>query len=248
MTDNRAIGIDVGGTGIKMAQVDTSNGQLLSERIKVLTPPLGHPDEIALIIQRTILEHNWVGDVGVGFPTPIRQGRCFHYSNLNPEWEGMHLEEFFGEKLGRRVVAANDVDVAAYAESLYGDVPKGLDKILFLALGTGIGSALIFREQLVRGTELGHLKFKGGIAEDYASNRVREVQGLSWQKWARRLSKVLNHYDFVLDIDHFILGGGVSKKFDKFKDFLKIEKPVQPATLQNKAGVIGAALLTTECQ
>ena len=248
MTGNRAIGIDIGGTGIKMAQVDTSTGELLSERIKVLTPPMGHPDEIALILQKNILEHGWVGDVGVGFPTPIRQGRCYHHSNLNPEWEGLHLEDFFGEKLGKRVVAANDVDVAAYAECLYGDVPKGLDKVLFIALGTGIGSALIFRGQLVRGTEFGHLKFKGGIAEDYASNRVREIQGLSWRKWSRRLSKVLNHYDFVLDIDHFILGGGVSKKFEKFKDFLDVTKPVSPAILQNQAGVIGAALLTTEGQ
>lgn len=242
---NLAIGVDIGGTGIKLASVDLASGELMSERIKIPTPPEGTPADIAEIVRHTIQENEWQGDLGVGFPTPIRKGICVFHSNLHPHWEGTNIAELFSEATGKKVSVGNDVDVAALGEMTFGDIPQGLDKVLFLALGTGIGSALFFKGQLIAGTEFGHVKFRKSIAEHYASNRVREEEELSWKKWGGRLNKVLAHLDFILDVDLFVLGGGVSKKFHKFEAYLDFGKPVRAAQLQNNAGVIGAAMLTT---
>ena len=240
----KALGVDVGGTGIKMAIVDTATGELLTERIKVLTPHLGMPTQIADVVKNQMSVWDISLPVGIGFPTPLRGGVCTFHSNLSPLWEGMHVANFFSNHLGTDVHVANDVDTAALAELHWGDVNKELDKVIFLALGTGIGSALIHKGNIWYGSELGHLKYKKSIIEDYASNRVREVQGLSWKVWGKRLNKVLNHMDFVLDADEYILGGGVSKKFEKYEKYLDLQKPVKPAKLLNSAGVVGAAMLT----
>lgn len=240
----KALGVDIGGTGIKMAVVDTETGQLLTERIKLLTPHLGMPTQIAEIIRNQMNTWDATLPVGIGFPTPLRSGICTFHSNLSPLWEGMHVANFFSQQLETTVRVANDVDTAALAELHWGDIDKELDKIIFLALGTGIGSAIIHKGSIWYGSELGHLKFKKSIVEDYASNRVREVQDLSWKTWGKRLNKILNHMDFVLDADQYILGGGVSKRFDKYEKYLDIDKPVKPAKLLNSAGVVGAAMLT----
>jgi len=237
------IGVDIGGSGIKMALVDVKTGQLMSDRIRVATPKNGLPKQIAKIISQTIKENKWKGNVGIGFPTPIRKGRCVYHSNLHENWEGMKLVRFFEKELGRKVKVGNDVDVAALAEVRFGKVPRTAKLVVFLAFGTGIGSAIIYENRLISGTELGHAKWKKGIIEDYISDRVRKTEGLSWKQWGKRLTKVLDHYDFILAADCYIIGGGVSKKFEHFKDYVKFDKLVKPAELQNNAGIVGAALL-----
>ena len=241
---NKAIGVDIGGTGIKMAVVNTSTGQVLTDRVKMLTTHLGMPTQLADLILNQMKEWEPGLPVGIGFPTPLRNGICTFHSNLSPLWEGMNVAQFFSQHLDSTVTVANDVDTAALAELHWGEVDQSLEKIIFLALGTGIGSALIHRGKIWFGSELGHLKFKKGIIEDYASNRVREVKSMSWKTWGKRLNKILNHIDFVLDADLYILGGGVSKRFDKYEKYLDLNKPIKPAGLLNSAGVVGAAMLT----
>lgn len=240
---HKVIGIDVGGSGIKMAQVDVDTGRLLSDRMRIDTPSQWAPEKMADRMAQMILDQGWDGSVGIGFPTPIRRGRCDFHSNLHKGWEGIELQSFFEKKLDRSVRVANDVDVAALAETRFGNIPQSAELVVFLAFGTGIGSAIIHQGRLIEGTELGHAKWKKGIVEDYASNRARKENQLSWKKWGKRVNRVLAHYDFILGADCYILGGGVSKKFDQFQKYLTLNKDIRPAQLRNHAGVVGAGLV-----
>ena len=158
---------------------------------------------------------------------------------------GKDLEEFFSNGLSRPVTVANDADVAGLAEFTFGKRAfRDYSLVVFLTLGTGIGSAVIYQGRLIPGTEFGHLKFKSDIAERYASNAIRELESLTWKKWGKRLNSYLEFIVYLLSPDAIILGGGVSKKFEKFSIHLSPGVPVFQATLQNKAGIIGAALLT----
>ena len=241
-----AIGIDIGGTGIKMAPVDLHAGKLTASRYRQLTPDPRSPEIILTTIQKMLSEKSWPGSIGIGFPGIIKSGICGSATNMNPAWVGMDMVDFFSKGLNRDVTVCNDADAAGIAEYLYGslDLSK-YDKVLFLTLGTGIGSAVLYKGNLLPNTELGHLKWKKGILEEYASNRAREVFDLSWKKWGNRLNKALRYINHVMAPDAIILGGGVSKKFELYKDHLELDIPIVPASLKNEAGVIGAAQLTT---
>ena len=240
------VGIDVGGTGIKAAAVDGTRGALLSERLRVATPHPATPEAVALATARLVHEVAGDGPVGVGLPAAVVGGRTMTAANIDESWVGTDAARIFGSALGREVVIVNDADAAGLAEMRFG-AGRGEDGVvLVLTLGTGIGSALFVGGTLVPNTELGHLELHGKAAERRAASSARERESLSWSKWARRLSRYLDHVDRLLWPDLVILGGGVSAKADRWLAGVVARPRVVAAELQNTAGIVGAALAAAE--
>lgn len=239
------LGIDIGATGIKGALVNIKTGEYKSDRIRYLTPKNATPKQTLKIIQQIVKDLNWDGDIGIGLPLLIRKNICIWSSNLNDKWKGLDLASFFTNKLNQKICVANDADVAGLAESRFGtnDQISKNGFVLFLTLGTGIGSALIIKGKLLPNTEFGHMPYKNSKLEDYIANSVRVHDEMSWETYGKKLNRAIHKLHFVLSPDRIILGGGISKKFDKYAPFLDKELNIVPATLQNKAGIIGAALL-----
>ena len=239
---SKVLGIDVGGTGIKGAIVDTSTGEMITERIKYKTPQPATPEDMIDVMKKLVLDHEWFGGkIGVGFPSIIKKGISLSASNIDDSWLNFPVENRLNDALGAEVTVINDADAAGLAEQHFGK-GKNIDGVLlFLTLGTGIGSALFKNGTLIPNTELGHLKWRDSIAEKYAGNKAREIDDLSWKDWGKEVNRVLNHIHFVISPDHILLGGGVSKKWENYKKYIKLNIPVEPASLLNNAGIIGAA-------
>ena len=236
------LGIDIGGSGIKGAIVNTETGELVTERFRIPTPRPATPENVAQTIKAIVDHFNWKGKAGSGFPTPLSHGKCMSGSNLHDDWKGVQVDAIFSEVSGIDFTVINDADAAALAEIKFG---AGKDKqglVAVITLGTGIGSGLFFNQQLIPNTELGHLTYKGAPFEKYAADSARKREDLSYKKWGKRLNKYFNHVQLILSPDLFIIGGGASKKMDRFKDELKLETPIIPAENKNEAGIIGAAL------
>ena len=238
------LGIDIGGTGIKGAVVNVETGELVTERLRVLTPQPATPAAVVETVRKIKEQHQWHGPIGIGFPAAIRSSIVKTASNIDKSWIGVDADALFTQGLGCPTRVINDVDAAGQAEMKFGagKVHSGTGSVLVVALGTGIGTALFTKGHLVPNTELGHLRMKGGPAEDYCSNRVREEEDLSWKKWGKRLNKYLNILTERMWPDLIIIGGGVSKKFDKFEQHLDVPSEVIPAALLNHAGTVGAAM------
>jgi polyphosphate glucokinase len=241
-----ALGIDIGGTGIKGAIVNVSTGELVSERIKIATPAGGEPDAIVATVLEIIEQLGGVEDgvpVGVCFPAIVIRGKTMSAANVSKKWIGLEAEKLFEKGLGRDIHFVNDADAAGVAETRYGaakDVP-GL--VLLTTLGTGIGSALIYNGLLVPNSELGHLQLDGRDAEKRASYAAKERGRLSWKSWAARLQRYYSHLELLFSPDLFIVGGGVSKNHEEFLPLLDLRTPIIPAELRNNAGILGAAAL-----
>lgn len=245
----RAVGVDIGGTGIKGALVDLERGALLSDRVKVATPAGAEPVDV-LVAVRTVLETLGVSEadvpLGVAFPAIVKHGRTLSAANVSDAWIGFEAERFFEDGLGREIHFANDADVAGVAEMRFG-AAKGVDGLTILTtLGTGIGSAVIYNNVLIPNSELGHLQRAkhGKDAEAYAAYSAMERDELSWEAWAERLQWYYSHVEFLFSPDLFIVGGGVSKHADKFLHLLELRTPIVPAVHRNNAGIIGAAALS----
>lgn len=237
----RALGIDVGGSGIKAALVDTAAGAFIGDRIRVETPQPATPAAVVDATRRIADQLAHDGPVGIGFPAPVVGGVTTLAANVDPAWIGAPAEVLFSDALGRPAVLVNDADAAGLAEVAFGAARGVGGVVIVLTLGTGIGSALIHDGVLVPNLELGHVEVRGKEAEHRASAAVREGKGLSWDAWADRLSEVMRVYDRLFWPDLFILGGGVSRKAERFIHLLDVRPPVRAATLENRAGIIGAA-------
>ena len=235
------LGIDIGGSGIKGAIVDLEAGELVGERHRIKTPQPSTPKRVAKTV-RTLVEHfEWTQPFGCALPAIMRHGVAYSAANIDDAWIGTSAEEIFGEATGLGVKVINDADAAGVAEMHYG-AGRGEDGVvLLLTFGTGIGSALFLNHQLVPNTELGHLEFHGSDAEHYASANVRKSKKLSLKKWAKRVDEYLDHLDFLLSPDLFIVGGGISREFDAFRQQLSVRTRVVAAELRNQAGIVGAA-------
>jgi polyphosphate glucokinase len=239
-----AIGIDVGGTGIKGALVDISAGELLSERFKYPTPPDATPDDVVDAIQKIIADIGAVGDglpLGVCFPSVVRHGVTKTAANISNVWIDFPAEEYLEKALGRNIVLLNDADAAGVAEAHYGvakDVP-GL--VIVTTLGTGIGSAFVFRGELVPNSELGHLELDGTVVETTTSRLAAERDQLDFPAWAKRLQRFYTHVIRLFSPDLIVVGGGVSKQADNFLPLIDIDVPLVAAQLRNNAGIQGAA-------
>lgn len=239
---NLILGIDVGGTGIKGAIIDTVTGELISERVKIPTPPPATPNQVLEVVSQLVEILEYEGSkIGIGFPAVIKDGICCTASNIDKSWIGVDVNKLFSEGLKKDCKVLNDADAAGIAELNFGNIANSQGITILLTLGTGIGSAMFLQDQLIPNTEFGHLKFNGTIAEKYTSNKVRETKDLSYKVWGSRLSEYLSHLEMIFSPSAFILGGGVSKKLHKYEQYLKIDTPIYAATKLNNAGIIGAA-------
>jgi polyphosphate glucokinase len=237
-----AVGIDIGGTGIKGAPVDLAAGRFAAERVRLLTPAPATPEAVAGVVGSVLDKLAVDGPVGLTVPAVVRGGRVETAANIDPSWIGTDAVALFGRATGRPVAVVNDADAAGIAEVRFGAGKDRPGVILLVTLGTGIGSALFVDGALVPNTELGHLPLHHGTAEDWAADSVRERDALSWGQYAHRLQKYLELVELVLWPELIIIGGGVSKKADKFLRHIRLRTEVVPAQLHNDAGIVGAAL------
>ncbi len=238
------LGIDVGATGIKGAIIDVTSGKLLTERLRVPTPQPATPEALTAAFVDLFQQFDYQGSyVGVGFPAIVRNGVALSAANIHPEWIRTSISQLFGNAIKRKVFALNDADAAGMANARYGSPQQVKGVVVFLTIGTGIGSAVFIDGVLVPNTEFGHIYMPNGMkAEHYASSKTRKTLELSWDDWGARFDEVLSQLDRVLSPDLIVLGGGASKYFDEFKHKLQSAVPIVPAQYENEAGAIGAAL------
>lgn len=241
------LGIDIGGSGIKGAVVDTKTGKLVTERIRIPTPEPSKPKHVAGVIAEITKILAYKEMIGAGFPAIIKKGIAYSAANVHKSWMRADVSGIIAEATGCKVVVLNDADAAGLAEVRFGlDKKQTEGTVLFLTVGTGIGSAFFLNGQLMPNTELGHLKIRGKDAEHRASDAARQSLDLSWKEWGKSFTEVLNTYEFLFNPDLIVLGGGISAKYDKFEEFLKIKTKIIPAKLENLAGIIGAAMAAAE--
>ena len=236
------LGIDVGGSGIKGAPVDIKTGTLTAERLRIKTPKGAEPQPVADVVAEIAKSFNWTGPIGIGFPAPIKTGVAMMAANISENWVGTNADELFTKTTGCPSTTVNDADAAGLAEMEYGAGKGQPGTVIMITLGTGIGTAIFHRGQLLPNTEFGHLEMKGRDAEHRASDAARQRDDLSWKKYAKRLNKYLAEMEKLFWPDLFIVGGGISKQSDKYIPLLKIDTPVIPAQFLNEAGIVGAAL------
>ena len=236
------LGIDVGGSGIKGAPVDIATGELTAERLRVKTPKGAEPEPVADIVAEIARSFNWSGPIGIGFPAPIKAGIAMMAANISEKWVGTNADELFTKTTGCPSTTVNDADAAGLAEMEFGAGRGQPGTVIMITLGTGIGTAIFHRGKLLPNTEFGHLDMKGKDAEHRASDAVRQIEDLSWKKYAKRLNNYLAEMEKLFWPDLFIVGGGISKKSEKYIPLLTINTPVITAQFLNEAGIVGAAL------
>lgn len=237
------LGIDVGGTGIKAAIVETKDGTLVTDRHRLDTPSPATPESVAATVKALVDEFDYSGTVGCSFPAVVVHGTAMTAGNIDKSWRGTPIESTFAQATGLPFVALNDADAAGIAEMELG-AGRGLDgMVITITIGTGLGSGVFYNGQLVPNIELGRMPGKDGEPiEYYAGNRARKVQGLSWNVWGRRFNYFLERVSRVMAPDHYIIGGGASKKLSNYKDRIKDPTPLRVAKFRNNAGIIGAAV------
>jgi polyphosphate glucokinase len=241
-------GIDIGGSGIKGAIVDTSNGRLVTERKRIRTPHPSTPEAVATVVAELVADADWSGPVGATFPAIIQHGVARSAANVDKSWIGTDVDAVFTEATHGRndVIVLNDADAAGIAEARFGAARDVPGVVILLTFGTGIGSALLMDGTLVPNTELGHLELDGFDAEKRAAASVRDETNMSYSRWAKRVDRYMSHVERLFTPDLFVVGGGVSKDADKWVPLLTLQTPVKPAELLNNAGIVGAAMAAAE--
>lgn len=237
------LGIDVGGSGVKGAIVDTATGELLSERVRIETPKPATPEKIAGVVKELVSELDYSGPVGCSFPTVVVDGQARTAGNIDKSWRGTQVDELFQEATGLPFVVNNDADVAGIAEMSLG-AGRGLEgTVIMVTIGTGLGSGFFRNGELIPNIELGRMPGKDGEPiEYYSGDKARKDADLGWKEWGGRFNYFLQRVSRVCAPDHFILGGGASKKFDKYSGQLDIEASITVAEFLNNAGIVGAAI------
>ena len=237
------LGVDIGGSGIKGAIVDTVTGQLVSERHRIETPQPATPEAVAAALAQLVAHFNWKGAIGCGFPAAIQHGIVRTASNISPTFIGTDVDKLFSEASHCSCYTLNDADAAGIAEMHFGEGAGQAGVVLLITIGTGLGTVFFTDGQLLPNTELGHLYLKNGRkSEHYASDAARKTEDLSWKRWGKRFNEYLTLMEALFWPDLIILGGGASKKFDKFQEQITVKAPVKPAAFLNQAGIVGAAL------
>ncbi len=240
------VGVDIGGTGIKVAPVSIATGNLATERIRLPTPAPATPQAVAAVVGEVLQQIGVTGPVGLAMPAVVRGGIVETASHIDPTWIGVDAVDFFSKVTGRPVAVLNDADAAGIAEVRFGAGRDTAGVVAVITLGTGIGSALFDDGTLVPNSELGHLPLYDTEAENWAAESVREREGLSWEEYARRLQAYLDVVQRVLWPQLIIIGGGISNIADKFLPLNRLRTPIVPAQLRNHAGIIGAALFVPD--
>ena len=237
------LGIDIGGTGVKAAVVNTETGEMVSEKHRLLTPKPATPESVAEVSRQLAETLEWTGLVGIGFPGVVQKGFIRTAANLDKSWIDIDGDKVFTGIVGCDVSMINYADAAGLAEVRFGAGKGVAGTVIVLTLGTGIGSAIFSDGKLLSNTEFGHMQMGKKIAEHRASSRAKEENDLSFKKWGHQVEKVLLEMEKLFWPDLFILGGGISKDFDKFEEYLsKVRTKVVPAEMENEAGIVGAAM------
>lgn len=240
----QVLGIDIGGTGIKGALVETDTGQLATERFRIPTPQPATPEAVLETVEKVVRHFDWSGPIGCGFPAVVQNGIVRTASNIDQDWLELDIVSRLNKRLGREVRVINDADAAGLAEMRYGagrTHQHGV--VLMITLGTGIGTALFTNGQLVPNLEMGQIMVRGKPGERRAAASVRERKKLSWKAWAKGLDEYLDQIQLLVWPDLIILGGGVSKEADKFTPYLSVRAEMVTAHFHNSAGIVGAALV-----
>lgn len=237
------LGIDIGGSGIKAAIVDTTNGKLVSERHRIATPKPSTPEAIAKVVKQMVRHFNWKKDVGCSFPTTIVEGVCIHSGNLSEKWLNVKVNKLFKKVCDVPFHVSNDADLAGLAEMKLGAGKNEKGLSIVITIGTGIGSGLFYKGKLIPNLEVGKmLHTNGEIIEYFTADSIRKKEDLSLKQWAIRFDQLLNYVRIVFSPNLIILGGGISRKYDSFKEHLTTDVNVKVAKFKNNAGIIGAAM------
>lgn len=238
----KVLGIDIGGSGMKGALVNSLTGEMLTKRYRIPTPLSRKPDEMAQVVAELAKHFDHKGPIGVGFPTVIKHGVCKSPGNLHKKWLGVNVKELFSEATGLPVTVVNDADAAGYATMNYGIGKGKRGLVVMITIGTGLGSGAFLDGELIPNFELGQIPYKKHKKiELWAAASAKEREGLSYEEWGKRFNKFLKYVELIIAPDLIIIGGGTSKHFNEFEHLITIETPVIPAELKNHAGIIGAA-------
>jgi len=239
----KILGIDIGGTGIKGAVVNTKTGELLTERFRIPTPKPATPEAVAKVVKEMIAHFEWTKAVGCSFPTTIVNGKCIHSGNLSGEWLNVKVDKLFKKVCKLPFFVSNDADLAGLAEVSLGAAKKEKGVVIVITIGTGIGSGLFFNGKLIPNLEIGKmLHTNGEIIELHTADSARKRENLKLQEWAKRFDALLAYIKLVYSPNLVVLGGGISKRYDGFKDYLMADVNVKVAEFKNNAGIIGAAM------
>jgi polyphosphate glucokinase len=236
------LGIDIGGSGIKGAPVDTESGTLLASRYRLPTPSPAKPRPVAETVTQVAKHFNWKGELGIGFPGVVRKGVTLTAANIHEDWEGLNAAKFIKKVTGRKTCIINDADAAGLAEMSFGAGKDRQGVVMLVTIGTGLGTALFTDGHLLPNCEFGHLEIDGVQAEWMASDAARKREKLSWKKWGHRFDKFLHTMERLIWPDLIILGGGISKKHENFMPYITVQAEVLPAQMLNEAGIVGAAV------
>ncbi|MFV0407337.1 MAG: polyphosphate--glucose phosphotransferase [Propioniciclava sp.] len=249
MKTREALGIDIGGSGIKGAIVDLKRGEFATNRLRIPTPQPATPEAVAAVVGE-ITDHFTdqlgEGPIGITVPAIVAHGVTRSAANIDASWIDAPAETIFSDQLGRPVTLVNDADAAGVAEVRWGAAKKHPGLVIVTTLGTGIGTALIHNGVLIPNAELGHIEIDGVDAESVAAASAREREGLTVEEWAPRLQKYYSMLEFLLSPDLLVVGGGISKKASQFLPLLDLKTPIVPAKLRNAAGIVGAAWLAKD--
>lgn len=240
------LGVDIGGSGIKAAPVDVEAGKLVSKRRRIPTPQPSTPEAVAVVIHQLVSHFEWTGPLGCTLPAAVKAGVACTAANIDRTWIGIDARALIEDVTGCPVALLNDADAAGLAEVRFGAGRNVAGVVMMVTLGTGIGTALLIDGILLPNTELGHLVIRGEDAEKQASARSRKANGWSWEEWAARVDEYLCYAEALFLPDLFVIGGGVSKRHERFFPHLNTKAPVVPAQLLNEAGIVGAALASAE--
>ncbi len=240
----KILGIDIGGSGVKGAVIDTKKGRLITERYRIPTPQPATPEAVAKVLSKIVKHFKWKGPVGVGFPGVIQQGVARTAANVDNSWIDKDLNRLFSKATGCRVHAVNDADAAGMAEVKFGAGKGKKGTLMLITVGTGLGTVIFSNGNLVPNLEMGHILLHGADAELYATDAARKRLKLDWDTWAGRFNEYLLRIEELAWPDLIIIGGGASKKGEKFFPHLTTKAPVIPASLKNEAGIVGAAMVS----
>ncbi len=238
-----ALGIDIGGTGMKAAPVDLDTGTFLADRVKIATPRPAVPDTVAEVVQKLVETFSWSGPIGITFPGVVRNGVTRTAANLHKTWIGLDARALLAKAAGQDVRLLNDADAAGVAEMTFGAGKGEPGTVFMVTFGTGIGSALFVDGALVPNTEFGHLEIRGKDAEERASERAKTAHEMNWKQWAKNVNEYLEHIEALVYPQLIIVGGGISRQSEKFLPLLTgLHARVVPAAMLNDAGITGAAM------
>ncbi len=238
------LGIDIGGSGVKGALVNSETGDLEGERLRLPTPQPSTPQAVAQTVAAIVSHFAYSGPIGVGVPSLVINGVTKTAANIDHSWINYAARDALAQATGCAVTLLNDADAAGVAEMQFGAGRGERGVVMIFTLGTGIGSCMFVNGHLVPNLELGHIYLPGHRqdAEFYASDRARKEEELGWKKWATRLTEYLQYIEALFSPELLILGGGVSKKHEKFFPYLRVQARLLPAQLRNEAGIVGAAV------